>query len=156
RRLRAHLYERRAPPGHEPVPGCGRIPLRALLHERSLPARQRLPRFTGDGAVDLPISEDACPADARPHGRGLSQLHLRIQITAASKPLVGGAHCVVGGVAFEPEQTMDCRAPIFLALLGTVAATGAGCTPLGSSLVSPSSRADATTAFNSEGKRIPK
>ena len=43
-------------------------------------AGQRLPRFTGDGAVDLPISKTACPVDARSHGRSRRELHPRIQI----------------------------------------------------------------------------
>jgi tetratricopeptide (TPR) repeat protein len=50
---------------------------------------------------------------------------------------------------------MDCRAPLFVALLGVVVATGAGCTPQGAPLVSSSSRAESPPALG-EGKRIPK
>lgn len=50
---------------------------------------------------------------------------------------------------------MDCRAPLFVALLGVVSAAAAGCTPQGAPLVSSSSRGDATPALG-EGKRIPK
>ena len=38
-------------------------------------------RFTGDGAVDLPIPKDTCPIDARTDGRGRGELHPRIQVS---------------------------------------------------------------------------
>ncbi len=41
--------------GMNPCPGGGRLPVRALLQSRPVAAGQRLPRFTGDRAVDLPI-----------------------------------------------------------------------------------------------------
>jgi len=51
---------------------------------------------------------------------------------------------------------MDCRAPLFVALLGIVGAAAAGCTPQGMGLTSSSSRSDTSAAVSSEAKRIPK
>ena len=53
--LRKNLQRRGQEAGHEPVPGRHRVHVRPLLFARPDPAGQRRPRFTGDGAVDLPI-----------------------------------------------------------------------------------------------------
>ena len=64
--------------GHESLPGGRRLPVRTLLHAGPLAAGQRLPRFAGDRAVDLPIPKTACPIDARPDRRSRIELHRRI------------------------------------------------------------------------------
>ena len=55
RHLRKNLQRRGQETGHEPLSRGHRVHVRPLLFARTDAAGQRRPRFTGDGAVDLPI-----------------------------------------------------------------------------------------------------
>ena len=68
--------DQRQAAGHEPCPEAVDYLYERYYIEAAQPAGQRLPRFAGDGAVDLPIQKTACPIDARSHGRSRRELHL--------------------------------------------------------------------------------
>ena len=66
--------------GHELRPGGGGVPVRTLLQPRPHAAGQRLSRFAGNRPVDLSIQTATRAFDARPDGRGVRQLHRRVQV----------------------------------------------------------------------------
>ena len=81
RHLREDLQQRwPSKLGMNPCPDAIDYLYERYYNRGRMPAGQRLPRFAGDGAVDLPISKDTCPIDARPHGRSRRELHPRIQV----------------------------------------------------------------------------
>src|SRR5438128_734998 len=109
-----------------------RVHVRALLQQESGDARQRFPRFVGDGAVNLPIPKDTRSTDTRSHRRSRREFHPRIQITSRQSAVSSRQSYLLTADCLLPTEkgkTMDCRKRMLwsLALVSGLA----GCTTTG-------------------------